>query len=471
MKRFVPLAILCFFLAGMTALRAQLPVINEFMFAPAAGNAEWVELFNPSSEAVNLRGWTLTDRARGTALISEEDFLLQPDSYVLVAQALPLAPGWESPPAPVLLPGFFPSLNNSGDDIILRDAEGTAVDSLTYAASWSPKRGVSAERIRWDSAPVKTNWSPSSASAGGTPGERNTASSMITDPQPRFVILFNELMPAPLPSSCEWIELYNAGSEEYHLGGWAIAGRPNSSGIRTTITFPAADAMLRPGGLAIVAADSTIIDAFPHLGDQADAIVMILGRSSLGLGNSGDELLLLDPTGTVIDSIWYSESWHHPMLAGSTGISLELMQPGYHHLGADAWSSCSEPSGGTPGRRNSIYSEMPPGSAASDVTLTVSPNPFSPDGDGHEDYCMFRCKLPEHVNQIRLRLYDAEGRVVTTLRNNVPMGREGLVVWNGLDDAGRRARIGCYVALLEGLDPYSNSVVAARAVVVVARRL
>jgi hypothetical protein len=471
MKRFVPFLAILFFMPGSVALHAQLAIINEFMFSPATGAAEWVELFNPTDTPVNLRGWTISDRSGGTAVLSSDDCIVQPGEYIVIAQSVPIAPGWEQLPCAVLRPSSFPSLNNSGDDIVIRNAEGHMVDSLSYTASWSSQRGCSAERIRCDSPPLKGNFAASTAAAGGTPGALNTASAESPDPFPRFTLIFNEIMDAPLPSSCEWIELYNPGADSVDLSRWALAGKANSKGERTSIGFPAGSGKVRPGGYALIAADSSVLQNEPQITGYTDVVIVILGRASLDLGNGEDEVLLLDPSAAVVDSVWYSEDWHHPFSAGKAGVSLELMHPAYHQIGGTAWSSCADPSGGTPGRRNSIHTEAPPGSAAGATALSVAPNPFSPDGDGFEDSCLLRCTLPENVNQVRVRLYDAEGRVIATLRNNAPMGREGLVVWDGFDDAGRMARMGCYVALLEALDPASNIVVAAKAVVVLARRL
>lgn len=469
--RIVPLLLNFFLLAFASKLHAQQVAINEFMFAPASGGFEWVELFNPGPEEINLNAWTLRDKSGGGGIIINDDLPVPVGGYVIIASGIPLAAGWESPPAPVLLPQSFPSLNNSGDDISLRDAEGNLIDSLTYTGSWSAQRGVSTERLRHDLPPVRENWSASIAASGGTPGVQNSVCVTPVDPLPRYALLINEIMPAPLGFSCEWVEIYNPGPEAIDLSRWTLAGKIDNHGSRPGILLPNNAGEIAPFGFAVIAADSTLIKQFPDIPSPPAALLIVLNKNSLSLGNAGDELLLLDPTGACIDSMWYSDDWHSPFLPDPAGISLELLQPGFHLLGADAWSSCTARTGGTPGMRNSIYSEEPLESNSGDASLSVSPNPFSPDGDGQEDFCLFRCRLPSNVNQVRVRIYDVEGRQIATLLNNQPMGRDGMVVWDGLDSEGRRARVGAYVALLEGLDPYSNSVVAVKSVVVVARRL
>ncbi|MFA6234511.1 MAG: lamin tail domain-containing protein [Bacteroidota bacterium] len=470
MLRIVPLWLFLFFIIA-PLLRGQQVVINEIMFAPASAGSEWIELFNPGDQEVNLKGCTLRDKSGAGAVLSTEDFIIPGGGYLLIASEVPLAAGWEVLPAPVMVAPDFPSLNNSGDDVVLRDADGNTVDSVSYSGSWSTQRGITAERLRHDLPSSRENWAACLSGPGGTPGEKNSVSFAQADPLPRYSLIINEIMPAPIASSCEWLELYNPGTAALDLARWSLAGKTDSHGNRTSIPLPLDAGEIPPLGYAVIAADSSILQNFPGIPFLQDMRLLILDRSALDFGNTEDEILLLDPGGSCIDSIWYREEWHHPLITNTTGVSLELMQPGYHLLEATAWSSCAAAAGGTPGMRNSIYTDAPPQSNTDDASLTVSTNPFSPDGDGHEDYCLFRCSLPANVNQIRLRIYDAEGRQVATLMNNQAMGREGMVVWDGMDDAGRRARVGAYIALLEGLDPSSNSICAAKAVVVVARRL
>ncbi|MBR9977972.1 MAG: lamin tail domain-containing protein [Bacteroidetes bacterium] len=469
MLRIISFVLILFF--ACSYLHAQQVIINEIMFAPETNDAEWVELFNCGEHPVNLRGWTLTDRSTVVALLSAEDVVLPPGGYVVIAQFLPLGPQWPSLPATALIPAAFPTLNNTGDDIILRNAEGRTIDSLAYTASWSSQRGVSAERLLATVPPLRENWAASIAIQGGTPGERNSVSIAQADPLPRYSLVFNEIMPDPLSGSCEWIELYNTAHMPVDLSRWSLAGKADASGKRSRILLPAGIGEISPGCFAVIAADSGILADFTSRELPPDVPLVILNRSSLGLGNTADEWLLLDALGNTIDSIVYDKSWHHPFRTNGHGLSLELMHPAYHHLGASAWSSCTDPAGGTPARQNSIYSTLPPEATGDAISLTVSPNPFSPDSDGVEDFCLFRCRLPDGVNQVRLRIYDVAGRHIVTLRNNTGMGREGMVVWDGLDDAGRRVRIGSYIALLEALDPTSNTVGAAKTVVVVARPL
>jgi flagellar hook assembly protein FlgD len=103
--------------------------------------------------------------------------------------------------------------------------------------------------------------------------------------------------------------------------------------------------------------------------------------------------------------------------------------------------------------------------------LNCSPNPFSPDGDGHEDFTIISYELPTSAALVRIRIFDARGRLIRTLANGEPSGAHGQVVWDGLTDRREKARIGIYIVLLEALDASGGSMQATKCTVVVAARL
>lgn len=70
------------------------------------------------------------------------------------------------------------------------------------------------------------------------------------------------------------------------------------------------------------------------------------------------------------------------------------------------------------------------------------PNPFNP-------RTTLAFDLPAADAQVRLRLFDLQGRLVARLvEGALPAGRHQ-VAWNGLDDAGRAVASGVYVSVLE----------------------
>jgi hypothetical protein len=469
MRNIVPL-FAAFLLLLPVRAAAQHICINEFMPRPLSGEAEWVELRNISASALPLEGWTIEDRTGKRLAIGAEGRVLLPGALLLLTQKLPVGSRWELSDDSVLLVPSFPSLNNSGDDIILRDGEGHVADSITYTASWVGDAGLSVERIDAFAPAERENWSVCLADSGATPGSVNSCSGQGSASVSAGQLVINEIMYDPLPSGCEWIEVFHRGDEDIDLARLELVVSAGS-GFDVYRLAPSSG-ILTPGSFAVIASDSSVLLRFPSLEtDTATALLCVLNRIGLGFGNSGDRVLLRDRGGETLDSVDYQPGWHHPFVAETRGISLERISPGMPTGERQSWNSCTDNSGGTPGSRNSVYASSSEQSPAVVPALTVAPVPFSPDGDGFEDLCTISCMAQASIHQARLRIYDIRGRLVRTLLNNAPMASRIDVVWDGLDEEGKRVRIGPYVALLDILDTADNAVAAARGIIVVAVRL
>ncbi|MGA2623589.1 MAG: lamin tail domain-containing protein [Bacteroidota bacterium] len=279
-------------------------------------------------------------------------------------------------------------------------------------------------------------------------------------------IVINEIMYQPMPGQSEYVELFNRSAEAVNLAGWTLSDMRDKSGKNHELLISRPGADMAAGGYLVVAADSSVLNTFPNL-ENPDAHVVILNKSSLNLTDGGDDVILRDITGRVIDSVRYSPQWHNPNISDVTGRSLERVNPDLASNDPRNWSTCANPTGGTPGLRNSIFTASLPAS----VSLTFSPNPFSPDGDGFEDFTMISYRLPTSAALVRIRIYDSKGRLVRSLANGEPSGSHGQVIWDGFTDSREKARMGIYVVLLEALDAYGGTVQSTKGVVVVAAKL
>ena len=265
-------------------------------------------------------------------------------------------------------------------------------------------------------------------------------------------LLINEIMYMPLPDQPEWIELVNPTEESVDLYGWRISDQDTSSAF----IFSDTSKMVPSGGFAVIAEDSTFFTAF-----DVKSPVLIHKRFP-ALNNAFDEVVLFDPCGTKIDRVGYAGDW-----GGDLGRSLERISLTVNSSEPSNWSSCTIARGGTPGMKNSVYTENLPGQAS----LSFSPNPFSPDGDGFEDFTVVQLRLPMAVASINLKIYDVLGRLVRFLCNNEPSGSERSVVWDGNADNGRKCRMGIYIVYLEAFDSSQGILKAAKKTVVLAGRL
>ncbi|MEK6565465.1 MAG: lamin tail domain-containing protein [Bacteroidota bacterium] len=281
-------------------------------------------------------------------------------------------------------------------------------------------------------------------------------------------LVVNEIMFDPLANQNEWIELLNRSSSPIDLSDWKFSDRPTTSGANM-FTITSQSRIVQPGDFVVIAAESSILQLYSNLQSAGSNIhVFILNRSGgLSLGNESDDIILKDLTGKAIDSVSYTPTWHHPDVTDTKGRSLERINPNLDTNDPRNWSTATGFLGGSPGGSNTIFTRTLSVSAS----LSISPNPFSPDGDSFEDFCSISYDLPSSTSLIHLRIYDIRGRLIRTLANAEFSGAKGSLIWDGLDNGKQRARIGPYVVLIEALDSQGGAVHSAKSVVVVATKL
>lgn len=264
-------------------------------------------------------------------------------------------------------------------------------------------------------------------------------------------LVINELMYSPLSNQAEWVEIFNPGFQTVNLIRWRLS----DSGTPTNDI--AADIQIAPGGYAVLAQDSSIFDFF---NPPAGAVTVLNNWPSLD--NDFDSVVLYDLTGNPIDQVNYSSGW-----GGAAGFSLEKINPNLSSNDSSNWNTCVAFLGGTPGEQNSIFSEI----LVSDATITIAPNPFSPDGDGRDDFALITFELPLTTAVVNVKIYDMRGRLIRFLANNESSGSRKTLVWDGKDDNGQAARLGIYVVYLQALNAQAGEIKTQKQTVVLASRL
>lgn len=155
-------------------------VINEILPDPTPQigllDAEFVEILNTTSaKYFDLSGWEFSD---GSSTGSIGSYALGPGEYVILVatgEVANFSPLWPN----VIGVSSFPSLNNAGENITLKDASGNLVDAVNYADSWyqdvdKEDGGWSLEQINPNlPCSSKLNWRASDGIDGGTPGGIN----------------------------------------------------------------------------------------------------------------------------------------------------------------------------------------------------------------------------------------------------------------------------------------------------------
>ena len=435
-------------------VRIQIPVsyaensivINEIMSKPSSAQSEFVELYNSTSYDINLAGWSIADKVTrksiaksGLVLPSEGYIALTGDSSMILTAGL-------DPNLMVLIKGM-PSLNNDEDVLVITDATGKTIDSVFYFDVWGGATGSSLERVDpHGGSNASYNWTTCIAETGSTPAARNSIVGI--DPAPAGSLVINEIMYDPLQYEPEWVEFVNPTDRTINLLNWTFqVGTRKITLMRLNMTVEPNQYVLLKGA-----------ESLPPRFVVDTAAVNMVGSVLPLLPNAGAEVILRDLTGNEIDRLNYSPNW-----GGGPGISLEKKRPAMHSDLAGSWGSNVLLEGGTPGGRNSIFSQPTP---AQEMQLSVTPNPFV----YGEASTVILVSLPVDQARVTLRIYDRRGRLIRTLLNNSPTGSIREVKWDGTTKHGHPARLGVYVAFAQAISEARHYSATAKKVLVLGKR-
>lgn len=181
-------------------------------------------------------------------------------------------------------------------------------------------------------------------------------------------IVINEIFADPSPQidlpTSEFIELYNTTNQQIALKGFKYAD------ATTSYTFN--NEYLLPNEYLILCTKSDTTE-YKKYGRT-------VGISPWpSLNNDKDILTLSDPDGVIIHQVHYFDSWYRDAIKKNGGYTLELIDPASACVQAQNYSASIDPSGGTPGKQNSIYKSNLTGNSLNiinvkgknDSTLTV----------------------------------------------------------------------------------------------------
>ncbi|MBU0476015.1 MAG: lamin tail domain-containing protein [Bacteroidetes bacterium] len=431
-------------------------LINEFMANPNSEISEWIEIFNNSENDIDISNWFISDLYTTPKIskIANAPLILEKNDFLIITNdtsKLDL-------PNINVIEAKFGTLGNIEDGIIIYDFNQKVVDSLKYDKDWKIKKGRSFERfsINEQSTDI-SNWLPSLAITGSSPGLSNSI--LNTSPANGQSIIINELMFDPEIGNSEFVELYNSTEEDIDIGGWELI-------INETDFFEISSSffLLKSGGYFVIASDSSILTNYIGLNDSN---YTILTSGPLSLSNSGESIVVIDHWGNLIDSLFYNPKWHNKNIATTKNKSLERIS---HSISANEptnWSTSVFKNGASPTKANSIFAKNENIKSG----ISFNPNPFSPDNDGFEDFSIINYSLPFNTAQLRVKIFDDNGRLVRTLSNNEAVAKTGSIIFDGLNNNGNPLRIGMYIVFLEAIDNSSGKSTSFKDVIVVARKL
>ncbi len=244
--------------------------INEILPNPISDESadEFIELYNPTDEDVNLKNWILKDSSK-TGKYIFDDKIIKSKNYLTIYRA-----------------DFKFALNNSGDETVSLIAPNTKIiSSISYS---NAKEGLS---YNYD-----TTWYWEQP----TPNAQNNENP-LTKEYPKLVI--NELLPNPTDNEeqNEFIELYNPTDDVVELKNWILK-------------------------------DTSKTGKFVFTTEQiAPKSYLVIYRKDFkfALNNSGNETIsLITPNAKIISSVSYNETRENMSLNRATTWYFAQMTPG-----------------------------------------------------------------------------------------------------------------------------------------------
>ncbi len=289
-------------------------VINEFLAHTDLPQVDFIELFNRSTNAVNLSGWILTDDSTTNRFRIPAGTSIEPGGTLTFTETDL---------------GF--RLSSGGESLYLLNPDASRVaDAVRFGGQ---ENGVSTGRVPDGSERFRRLAVPT---PGALNGERRAEDIVINE------IFYNP----PSGDDDEFIELHHRGSTAISLAGWRLRG-----GI--SFNFPA-NASLAPGGFLVVARDQARLKAnHPSL-----AAASVLGNYSGTLNNGSDVVRLtmpdevrstnalgavtVDTIHITVGEVRYADGGTWGRWADGGGSSLELMDPDADPALAANWADSDE---------------------------------------------------------------------------------------------------------------------------------
>ncbi len=161
---------------------------------PDCSACEFVEIYNRANYAIYLANWTISNQTGFTATFPEG--IIHPGQYLILIDDGG-APQYTQF-GEVLAFSAFPYIHNTEGFLIIKDAQGNAIDYLEYDKSFykddvKAEGGWTIERIDINvPCAGRENWRASTASIGGTPGQPNSVAGTIKPITPYPVRAFVE---------------------------------------------------------------------------------------------------------------------------------------------------------------------------------------------------------------------------------------------------------------------------------------
>ena len=251
-------------------------------------------------------------------------------------------------------------------------------------------------------------------------------------------VLINEVLFNPRTGGADFVEVVNVAQKVVSIQSWRLQNQDEVTDIVSEEPVS-----ILPGQYLVLTRDQQNI----YIEYPSAIRENFLEMDDTPAFNNGDgSVILLNEQLEIIDRFDYDESYHFELLNSVKGVSLERLSFTRSTNDPGNWLSASEQVGfATPGYLNSQYN--PEG--ASGGFFELEREVFSPDNDGFQDVLLINYEMDRSGAVATVKIYDRRGRQVRELSNNLFLGTDGTITWDGITDSGTKARIGPHIVYID----------------------
>ncbi len=209
---------------------------------------EWFELYNDTSDEVNLVGWKLFEDT-GAQIVFTLTKTIPANGYLLVERTTASSPD----PVPGVNDesGTFggSGFSNTGEDLVLKDGQGSIIQTLSFLSGWPAGDAETKKTMQWDgtkwvTAVATPKTGISSGGGGAPPAETPTGTTYITKKfEPKIELSLPKTIYATVAEEynsktfLESGEVYN-GLFLWNMGDGAIYKSNSPSSIKHSYKYP-----------------------------------------------------------------------------------------------------------------------------------------------------------------------------------------------------------------------------------------
>jgi hypothetical protein len=261
-------------------------------------------------------------------------------------------------------------------------------------------------------------------------------------------LVINEVLFNPSAGGADFVELYNQSGRGIDISKLRLATRSDSLTLKSVYPLSKKEILFSDQSYMAFTSDSEniVTSYWPSDPNRINEMV-----SFPSYPDDEGHVVLLNDSFEVIDEFAYSETMHSKFLSDLNGVSLERLSFAGETNDPVNWHSASSLVGfATPGYENSQPEEI---ENPNTVSVLLSPDAISPNGDGFNDEMEIQFQLDKPGYLANVFVFDVNGRKVSRLLNNNLVVNSDKIVFNGSDVVGGRLPMGIYILLTELVHP------------------